>query len=143
MAQSNANTSKALPDPVENFVYCFNPKDFEAPDKIHKSPMNSAERYFVAMEELLRVLHRMTAYCLGLNDLDFLNHLYFERDSTVLSSDTVTEIDPRVGGERILNGSALRLSHYFPRNLSGMPIELLRDWDMNECFMSIYFILIS
>jgi hypothetical protein len=68
---------------VENFVFCYNPDWFHpkpgAPST--GSPIASATKYFNAMESLLRVIHRISAYALNLPDVEFFNRFYFGRQN--------------------------------------------------------------
>jgi len=103
VAQSNSDEIKVAPDPVENFVFCFAPDKFQSPDKTRLSPIPSANEYFECMEKVLRALHRLSALSLQVSDEDYFNRFYFDRGES----------------NAVMNGSALRLSHYFPHKLTG------------------------
>ena len=103
VARSNISESDITtiqPDPVENFVFCNEPKHFNSKCKKYSTPFKHSQQYYEQLILLLQILHKISSLALNLNDLDYFNHFYF-------SSNIHT--NP--------NGNALRLSHYFPHAL--------------------------
>jgi isopenicillin N synthase-like dioxygenase len=64
------------------------------------------------MENLLQVIHRLSAYTLGLtSNLEYFNEFYFHRESNI---DSIKIHDKTCHRPKVINGSALRISQYFP-----------------------------
>lgn len=92
-------SDKAKYDPVENFVFTDYPSTYRKPNEESIGvPFASADSYFRKIENLLRVLHILSAASLGLDDLNFFQRCY----------------DPSLPGNEGLggNGNALRIAHY-------------------------------
>ena len=115
---------------MENFVFCYNPDWFHpkpgAPST--GSPIASATKYFNAMESLLRVIHRISAYALNLPDVEFFNRFYFGRQN--IGAEELDEDGRAYIRPKVLNGSALRFSRYFP--LQATPLEMERGGSAND-----------
>lgn len=89
------------PDPVENFVFTSSPSKFRTSDSKTKNPITHAHEYYTHMEHTLHTIHQISAYALGLDDMNYFVKLYDEN----------TDANANMGE----NGNALRLAHYPPQ----------------------------
>jgi isopenicillin N synthase-like dioxygenase len=107
VAQS-VSSIKSERDPVENFVFTSDPNQFEHPVTGEvRSPIAAASSYYHRMEQLLLVLHRLSAAALNLDDLQYFERYY--------------DSDLPGNGHLGRNGNCLRLAHYIARPTTSDP----------------------
>lgn len=99
-----SSATKKSSDPVENFVFTSPPCAFIAPDGCSPSPIASADAYYAAMNNLLRILHRISCVALAVNNQEFFDKYY---DSTLPGNESKGK-----------NGNCLRLANYVPQTVT-------------------------
>ena len=96
VAQSNDDVTmkSQRSDPVESFVFTRSPRKFQLPSSSHSSAdhgniavahrlIECAATYYKSMEQLLYLLHQISARALGLPCEDYLNNYYtFDKEET-------------------------------------------------------------